>query len=187
MLLLEITSFLVIDGKNKKIKIGLNIKLGLLLGSLNCLMWYILAVTKGFYVIEVYIYRNYITFAMLVSGVILSIYFLKRKNQGFLDFKEAIKTGLIYTFVFALILSIFNYIYYHYISPDTIDFFLSEAKNKLIENKVKPQDIPFYLNSERNNFSSLKLLPPVLFFGLISSLITGALLRKSDPHKFSAN
>ena len=168
-------------------KIGLTIKLGLILGSLNCLLWYILAVTKGFYVIEVYVYRNYISLATLVSGVILSIYLLKRKNQGFLDFKEAIKTGLIYTFVFAIVLAIFNYIYYHYISPDTIDYFLSEAKNKLVERKIKPQEIPLYLNAERNNFSSFKLLPPVLFFGLISSLITGALMRKNDPHKFSAN
>jgi hypothetical protein len=168
-------------------KIESTIKLGLVLGSLNCLLWYILAVTKGFYVIEVYVYRNYFTLATLVAGIILSIYFLKRKNMGFLDFKEAIKTGLVYTFVFAIILSIFNYIYYHFISPDTIDYFLNEAKNKLIENKVKPQDIPFYLNSERNNFSSLKLLPPILFFGLVSSLISGALMRKSDPNKFSAN
>ncbi len=168
-------------------KIGLSIKLGLLLGLLNCLLWYILAVTKGFYVIEVYVYRNYITLATLVIGVILSVFFLKRKNLGLLDFKEAIKTGLLYTFIFAIVLAIFNYIYYNYISPDTIDYFLSEAKNKLIENKVKPQDIPFYLNSERNNFSSFKLLPPVLFFGLISSLITGALMRKSDPHTLKEN
>lgn len=56
--------------------------------------------------------------------------------------------------------------------------FLSEAKKAAIAHHIKDADIPKILESERNTFSSFKLIPPVLFWGLIISLLSGAILQK---------
>jgi hypothetical protein len=79
----------------------------------------------------------------------------------------------LYSIVLAVVLAIFNYIYYAFITPDTIEFFLSEAKNYMLKypEKFKAEDIPRYLEGEKGNFSSVKLIPPVLFFGLLDFTI----------------
>lgn len=161
-------------------KINLSIQFAIVAGLLNCIAWYALAKNMGFYEIKVYVYRNYLTILLLFLGIFLSTFFTKRANSGFLDFKKAVKDGLLFSFVLAVIIAIFNYLYYNVITPDTIDFFLSEAKKFMLQypDKYKAEDIPKYLEGERGNFSSLKLIPPILFFGLIISLLAAALFQK---------
>jgi len=168
-------------------KIPLTILVGIAAGLINSVAWYAFANKLVFYTIEVYVYRNYITLILLVIGVFLTIYLKKRKDQGILEFKDALRTGLLYSIVLATILALFNYIYYAIITPDTIDYFLSEAKKSLIEHKISDKDIPQYLEAERSNFSSFKLVPPILFFGLISSLLAGMVMQKKRQETFGAN
>ncbi|MGQ0829660.1 MAG: DUF4199 domain-containing protein [Bacteroidota bacterium] len=168
-------------------KIPFTILIGIAAGLINSIAWYAFANKLGFYTIEVYVYRNYITFTLLIIGVFLSIYLKKRRDQGILEFKDALRTGLLYSVVLATFLALFNYIYYTVITPDTIDYFLSEAKKSLIEHKIPAQDIPKYLEAERTNFSSFKLIPPILFFGLISSLLAGLVMQKKRQETFGAN
>jgi hypothetical protein len=147
-----------------------------------------MAKSMGFYEINVYLYRNFLTFGLIVTGVFLSVFITKRNNNGFIEFKEALKTGMLYCLVFAVIISVFNHIYYKYITPDTIDYFLNEAKTAMLsDSKIKPEEYSKYLESVRENYGSLRLIPPVLFWGLIVSLLSGAALQKKNPHSFSAN
>jgi hypothetical protein len=163
-------------------KIGINIKLGIAAGIINCIAWYAFAKSLGFYTIDVYIYRNFITLAVLVLGVFLSVYLTKRNNQGFMEFKEGLKTGVLYSIVLAIILACFNYIYYTFITPDTIEYFLSEARKSAMSHNLKELEITNFLDEERSNFNSFKLVPPVLFFGLISSLLAGLVFQKRNPN-----
>jgi|GEM_PF-1677224 hypothetical protein len=170
-------------------KSGLTIQIAIVAGVINCVAWYVFAKTIGFYEIDVYKYRNYVTLGVLITGIFLAVFLAKRKANGFIEFKDTVKTGLLYSIVLAVVLAIFNYIYYAFITPDTIEFFLSEAKNYMLKypEKFKAEDIPRYLEGEKGNFSSVKLIPPVLFFGLLVSLLIGAILQKKDPNKVSEN
>ncbi|HEX8516581.1 MAG TPA: DUF4199 domain-containing protein [Bacteroidia bacterium] len=168
-------------------KLPISITLGLIAGLIFSVSWYLMATSMGFYSVDVYKNRNYLTFVLIFVGVFLSVFIVKRKGRGFLQFKDALKTGMLYSLVFAVIIALFNYIYYTFITPDTIDFFMSEAKKQMIEDKVKPEDFPKFLESVRGNYGSFRLVPPVLFWGLIISLLAGALLQKKDPHPISAN
>ena len=162
-------------------KIGINIKLGILAGLINCIAWYTFAKKMGYYCVEVYIYRNYVTLAVLILGVFLSVYMTKKNQKGFLEFKQGLRTGLVYSLILATILAIFNYIYYAYITPDTIEYFLSEAKKSEFAKTLSASDLVKFLANERGNFSSFKLIPPIIFFGLISSLLAAASFQKKNP------
>jgi hypothetical protein len=169
-------------------KFPISITLGIIAGLIFSATWYLMARSMGFYSINVYLYRNFLAFGLIIAGVFLSIFIIKRKNNGFIEFKEALKTGMLYCIILGVIVAIFNHIYYKYITPDTIDYFLSEAKKAMMEdNKIKPEDYPKYLDSVKENYGSLRLIPPILFWGLIISLLSGALLQKKNPHTFSAN
>lgn len=151
--------------------------------------WYLMARSMGFYEISVYRWRNIMTYALVVIGVFFSVLLTRRSNDGrLLEFKEALKAGMLFALVFAALVAFFNYCYYTLITPDTIDYFISEAKKELLLNKtVKPADIPKILDSERANFGSFRLIPPILFQALIVSLLSGLLLQKKPPHSFHEN
>lgn len=168
-------------------KISLNVKLGVLAGIMNCLVWYAVAKQLGFYSIEVYVIRNFVTLGLLATGIFTTVYMARKNNNGFLEFNTALKAGVVYSLLLALTLAIFNYVYYAYITPDTIDYFLSEVKKDAIAHHVKDADIHKFLEAEKGNFSSYKLIPPILFFGLVISLLAGAIFQKKDPNSVSAS
>ncbi len=168
-------------------KISLNVKSAIIAGIINCIAWYAVAKSLGFYSIEVYVIRNFVTLGLLFTGIFITVFLTRKNNKGFLEFNNALKAGVVFSLILALTLAIFNYFYYTYITPDTIEYFLSEAKKAAIAHNVKDADLQKFLDGERSNFSSYKLIPPVLFFGLIISLLAGAIFQKKDPHSFSAN
>lgn len=168
-------------------KLPISLTIGLVAGLIFSVTWYAMAKSMGFYAVNVYLYRNYLAFGLIFLGVFLSIFLTKRRGNGFLQFKDALRTGMFFSIVFAVVIALFNYVYYTFITPDTIDYFLSEAKRQMTEDKVKPEDFQKYLDSVRANYGSFRLVPPVLFWGLIISLLSGALLQKKPPATFSAN
>ena len=167
-------------------KISIGAKIAIVASLLNCIIWYALAKSIGFYEVKVYVYRNFFTFGFLLVGIFLSIFLTKRNNKGFIEFKDAMRTGMFYCLILAITLAVFNYIYYTFITPDTIDYFIAEAK-KVVPPEITAADLPKYMDSVRANYGSFRLIPPVLFWGLILSLIASAILQKKDPHVFSEN
>lgn len=104
-------------------KISITIKLGIIFGIVTSLAWYLLAIKIGFYSINVYLYRYFFILGFLLTGIFLSVFLEKKNNKGFIAFKEALKTGMTYALVLAIVVAIFNYFYHAFITPDTIDFF----------------------------------------------------------------
>ena len=162
-------------------KIGVSVKLGAIAGLLICIAWYAFAKSLSFYSVEVYIYRNYVTLALLIIGIFLTVFLTRKKQNGFLDFSQGLRAGVLYSLVIAVFVVTFNYIYFKFITPDTIDFFLSEAKKSDFAKTLTGEELNQFLIAERSTFNSFKLVPPILFFGLISSLIASAVFQKKNP------
>jgi hypothetical protein len=169
-------------------KLPISITLGIIAGAILCLSWFLLAKSLGFYSIDVYIYVYGVKLALILIGVFLSVYLVKRNNHGFLEFKSALQTGMLYCLVLAVIVSLFNYIYYTFITPDTVDYFVAEAK-KYGETtlKLEGEQLQKLMDAERSRLGSFTVIPPILFWGLVISLLAGLIFQKKDPHKFSAN
>ena len=75
-------------------KIGINVKLGVIAGLIICIAWYAFAKSLGFYAVEVYIYRNYVSLAVLILGI-LSVqaqdFGLEKPARNMLDSIKKIK------------------------------------------------------------------------------------------------
>ncbi len=170
-------------------KTSLHVTLGVAAGLINCIAWYTLSNLFTYYeVARVDRYRMLITVVLLITGVFLSIFLSRKKNKGILEFKTAFKTGIVYVIMLALILAIFNYIYYKFIAPDAIDFYISEAKKQVLDNKAKIEDMPKFEEAVRSYFSSFKMFMSTVMIGVIISLVAAGLLhKKSKPIPFREN
>jgi hypothetical protein len=162
---------------------------GIAAGLINCTAWYALSQTLTYYeVARIDTYRLIVTVSLLIIGIFLCILFQRKKENGVIQFKTAFKTGLLYAFILALLLAIFNYIYYKYIAPDAVEFYVSEAKRQMIENKIKPEDIPKFEEAVRKLFSSFRMLMTTLMMGVIISLVAAGFLQKKPAAvQFSEN
>ncbi len=164
-------------------KSSLNIILGIIAGIINCIGWYALSRHFTYYdVPSIDKYRQIITVSLIILGVFIVIFFKRKENNGFLQFKEGFKTGILYALLLALCLAIFNYIYYKFIAPDAIEYYLSEQKKLLMATtKVKPEDLPKFEDMVRSAFSSFKMLMQTVLIGVMFSLIAAGILQKKTP------
>ena len=169
-------------------KISLNIKFGVVAGIINCIVWYCIAKSLNYYSFSVEQYRYYSTLLLLLVGIFISIYFERKGKGGFIEFKEAVKSGILYSILLSLLLAIFNYVYYTFLIPDAVDYFVSEAKKSMIEGKLKEEDIAKSLEVVKSYFGSFRMFMSTLILGIIFSLIAGGIFRKKNPlPTFSAN
>jgi uncharacterized protein DUF4199 len=159
----------------------LNVKLGLAAGVINCLAWFAFSKSLGQYSLNIEQYRYYVTLLLLFSGIFLSVYLERKKNGGFIDFKDAVKCGILYAMVLGLILSIFNYIYYQFIATDAIDYFLNDARKLMEKDKLKEEDIKKTLETIKSYFGFFRMFMSTLIMGVLISLLAGAVLRRKSP------
>lgn len=169
-------------------KIGINVKLGIIAGVINCAAWYAFAKSLGYYSLNIEQYRYYVTLILLLLGIFISIYFERKNNKGCIDFKNAVKCGILYTLVIALILAIFNYLYYKFIAVDAIDFFVADVRKKMEADKLKEENIVSTVEVVRSYFGQFRIFMSTVIMGVIISLISGAFLRrKNSTPPFSEN
>ncbi len=164
-------------------KLSIPVKAAIISGIITSTAWYILALKMGFYSYTYYGIRLLIMFGFIFIGVFVSVILSKKKAGGFLEFKECLKTGMLYSLIVALIVAVFNYVYHTFITPDTIDFFCSDIKKTGLEHKQSQVMIAQAIEAQKNSFSSFRLIPPALFSGLVFSLLAGAILQKNNPNK----
>jgi hypothetical protein len=164
-------------------KSSLNIRFGIGAGLINCIAWYMLSRSMTYYeVISIDLYRLLFTVSLLIIGIFLSVFFERKANNGFLEFKYAFKTGILYAMLLALLLAIFNYVYYKFIAPDAIDYYISDQKKlALIAKQVKPEDFAKFEEAARSYFTSFRMFMTTVIMGVIISLIAAGLLQKKQP------
>ena len=162
-------------------KLPLNVKLGIAAGLLNCLAWFIFSKIFGYYTVSVDQYRYYVTLLFLLIGIFISVYYERKNGGGYIEFRDALKSGFLYTLVLGAFLGIFNFIYYKFIAVDAVDFFLSEARKKMQEGNVKEEDIGKNLEVIKSYFGSFRMLMSTVIMGVIMSLLASSIFRKKKP------
>ena len=159
-------------------KITFNVKLGIVAGILNCIAWFAFSKSLGYYSLAVEQYRYYVTLFLLFAGIFLSIFLERKNNEGYIDFKDAVKTGILFAIILGLILAIFNYLYYKFMAIDAIDYFIGDARKLMEAEKLKEDEILKYLDTLKSYFGSFRMFMSTVIMGVIISLLFGAILRK---------
>ena len=113
----------------------------------------------------------------------------KNVNNGFISMGESLKTGVSITFIAALIYAVFNVIF-NFIFPDFINEMVSISREAMLAKKpdMTSEQLEMGLSVMKKFMNPFIVLPATLamysFFGLIYSLIVGAIVKNENPQSF---
>lgn len=159
--------------------IGLNVKLGITSGLLICLIWFFAAKMLGYYSLLIYSYKFYSTILFLLLGVFIVTLYQRKQNGSFIDFKEAVKTALLYSIVLASVITLFNTLYHAFIATDAIDYFVSQEKQAWIAHGRTDAETAEYITKFYiPSFGSFHTFMTTIIWGVLFSLLAGAVTRK---------
>ncbi|MBG6110726.1 hypothetical protein IWX84_001606 [Flavobacterium sp. CG_9.10] len=133
----------------------------------------------------------------LANYLILPILFIyigcnnykKNINNGFISFSECLKTGVSITFIAGIIYALFNVIF-NLIFPDFINEMASITKEAMLQQNpsMTAEQLESGISLMKKFMNPLFVFPVTIamysFFGLIYSLIIGAILKNENPQSF---
>jgi hypothetical protein len=122
-----------------------------------------------------------------VFGIFFGIKEKKEKtNFGYISFKEGFKTGIAITFIIAVFIVIFTYVYYEYINPDFVDQVSNEREKTMINNNVNREIINDELAIIEYQYSfNMQIIQQLLFIilgGTAITIVISLILKKARKH-----
>ncbi|RZJ55792.1 MAG: DUF4199 domain-containing protein [Flavobacterium sp.] len=111
----------------------------------------------------------------------------KNINNGFISFSECLKIGVSITVIAALVYGIFNVIF-NFIFPEFINEMLEISKMGMLKQNpnMTDKELEMGLGMVKKFMNPLIVFPVTLvmyaFFGLIYSLIVGAIVKNEKPY-----
>jgi hypothetical protein len=110
----------------------------------------------------------------------------KNLNDGFISFGESLKVGVSITFIAALVYALFS-VAFNLIDPDFINVMISISKDEMVKKNpnITSTEMEMGVSMIKKFMNPLIVLPVTLamysFFGLIYSLIVGAVVKNDNP------
>ncbi len=129
---------------------------------------------------------SFLQFLIPLVVIFLGIKKLREMNGGVLTLSEAIKTGLGLSLIAGILLAFYNFIFFKFIEPDFFVKFAEVTQAKMIETNPNMSDEQIEMAVKMmSKFSGvwvtvLSTIMSSLFGGLIYSLISGLILKKSE-------
>ncbi|HEY0030818.1 MAG TPA: DUF4199 domain-containing protein [Bacteroidia bacterium] len=163
-------------------KITLNVKLAVIFGIIGCIAWFVFAKAFGYYSLSIYLYKFLVALFLLISGIFISIYLERKANGGLIDFRNALKSGVLFSIIFSGIQAGFNYIYYKFIAVDALDYFISQERKAGLELGRTLEEVNKNINEYIiPSYGSWHTFMTTFIWGLLLSLLASAVLRKKPP------
>lgn len=111
----------------------------------------------------------------------------ERSNFGYISFKEAFRTGIVITFIIAVLMVLFTYVYYEYINPDYVNYLAAQTEKALIQKNASREEISAALTIIRYQFSfNVQIIQQLLFVllgGTAITFIVSIILKKNRRRK----
>lgn len=133
---------------------------------------------------------NFLNFLILPFVFItISCNNFKKANSGFISFSQCLKAGVTAMFLAGLVYAIFNLIF-SFIFPEFVDEMIQIVRTQTIEKnpQMTPEQLEMTLSMQRKFMNPVISAPVTVamysFFGLIYSLIVGAIVKKEKPQSF---
>lgn len=162
-------------------KLGLNygIILGLVIVTIAVLMYVSGMALEG---VQWPVYLYYLIFPALI---IYAISQYKKANANSLSLGDSVKLGLAIAVVSGIVYAVYIYLFNYVIDPEFNNQMMEVAREKLAENDKLSEEMLNQSMEWAEKFSNPSIvvtfwLAMSVFFGLIYSLIGGAIMRSND-------
>lgn len=116
---------------------------------------------------------HYLTYIILIAGIVYSTNSYKKTENIFLTYSKAFKIGFLISLFASFILAIYIFIFNKFIDPDAINKMIKLSEQELIKNKNLTQEQINASIQMIKKFSNITILTILSF---VSMLLNGTLL-----------
>lgn len=129
---------------------------------------------------------NYLIFPVLFITMACNAY--KTSNGGFISFGKCLKIGVTLCVIAGLVYAIFSSVFMM-IFPEFVDELLRKTNDVMSQQPgMTPEALEMTMSWTKKMLNPTIAIPTTIamfaFFGLIFSLIIGAIVKKDNPHSF---
>ncbi|MBF9144189.1 DUF4199 domain-containing protein [Hymenobacter properus] len=129
---------------------------------------------------------RYLSFAILVGGLVLAMNHFKQQNRGFMSYGQGLGIGAVLSAVVGAISGIFAYIYMNFVDPDMLGRITEkmradmEARGGLSDEQI---DQAVTMSSKFMNGPVMvgAALLGTLLIGVLLSLVISAIIKNAQP------
>ena len=123
---------------------------------------------------ELGLYIGIVAILIPVIGIFLGIRERREKtNFGYISYGEAFRTGIVITFIVAVMIVLFTYAYYEYMNPNYVNYLAAETEKALIKQNAGREEINAAVTIIKYQFSfNVQIIQQLLFILLGGTAIT---------------
>lgn len=137
---------------------------------------------------EAGLYIGIVAILIPVIGIFFGIRERRDKiNFGYITFRDAFRTGIVITFITAVMIVLFTYVYYEFINPGYVNYLAAETEKALIQKNAVREEINAAVTVIRYQFSfNVQIIQQLLFVllgGTAITFIVSIILKKERRSK----
>ncbi|MCY7362303.1 MAG: DUF4199 domain-containing protein [Ignavibacteria bacterium] len=137
---------------------------------------------------EIGVYIGIVPVIIPVIGIYLGIKERREKiNFGYITFKDAFRTGLVITFIVAIMIVLFIYVYYEFMNPNYVNFLAAETEKTLIKQNAGREEINAAVTIIKYQFSfNVQIIQQLLFIltgGTAITFILSMIMKREKRSK----
>lgn len=123
---------------------------------------------------ELGMYVGIVSVMIPVIGIYYGIKERRDKtNFGYIIYRDAFRTGIVITFIMAVMIVVFTYVYYEYINPNYVNYLAAETEKKLIQKNAGRDEINAAVIITKYRFSlNVQIIQQLLLILLGGTAIT---------------
>ncbi|MGV6828136.1 MAG: DUF4199 domain-containing protein [Flavobacteriales bacterium] len=171
---------------NQKVSIKkIAINYGLILGLLTIVISVLAYVTNHH--IDRPWWVTVLSIGVMIWAIVYGLKAFKKENGGFMSLTEALKVGLAISLIAGIIGAIFNYIFITVIEPDFVNQVMEMSQQQMLEQNpdMSQEQIDMALSITEKfmnpGIMSAMAIIMTLFFGFITALIAGLVMKQNKP------
>ena len=129
---------------------------------------------------------RYVTFAVLIVGMVLAMNSFKQNNQGFMSFGQGVGIGTVLSAVVGVLSGIFSYVYMNLIDPEVVGRMTEkiradmEARGGMSDEQID-QAMSMSAKMMNGPIMVITALLGTLLVGVILAMIISAFIKHAQP------
>ena len=129
---------------------------------------------------------RYVSFLVLLGGIVMAMRYYKENNRGFMSFGQGLGIGTVLSAVVGALSAIFTYVYMNIIDPEVVGRMMDKARADMeAKGNLSDEQIDQAMTIAGKFMNGPIMLAGVIlgtiFFGFILSLVVSAILKHSKP------
>ncbi len=131
---------------------------------------------------------NYLNYLIVIAGIVLAqLNFRDKHMGGFISYGKSFSVGFLTALFSGIVVAVYTYIFFKYISPGTIDEIMQLTEQKMMDKGLSDQELEMAMSWTRKFQTPLMYLIftflGTAFMGVIISLITSIFVKKVNPEE----